>query len=265
MVRRQLGRCLRRLRSAAKVSVDQVVANRELGISRAKLYKLEAGQHPVKPQDVVVLCQFFGASPDEIKRLTALALATQGSADAAIPEWFQLYRDLEQVAASIRSYEGEVIPGLLQTGDYARAVYQAAQPDDGEEAIKHQVNLRMERQERFFSRRPQPRLSAVLSETVLTRLVGGEAVMQAQVEQLRQLGRRDGIEIRVLPFSTGGHAAMAGDFRILDFDDPDDPDIVYLEAQIGARYLQKPSEYDEYQRLWRLIHAQAVPLKEFSP
>lgn len=264
VVRRQLGRTLKRMRIEAGVSVDQVVAKRELGISRAKLYRMEAGQHPVKPQDIVVLCQFFGAAPDDVKRLTALALATQGYADAAIPEWFQLYRDLEQVASCLRLYEGEVIPGEMQIADYARAVFRGARSDDDEDAIEHQVALRLERLENFFSRNPAPRLTAVLNESVLARAVGGEETMRTQVEHLRGLDRRGTVEIRVLPFSVGAHAAMAGTFRILDFNDPDDPNIVYLEAQIGARYLQKPEEYREYRRTWDRIYRMATPLKEFS-
>ncbi|MGH3737730.1 MAG: helix-turn-helix domain-containing protein [Micromonosporaceae bacterium] len=265
VVRRQLGRILKRMRTGAKISADDVVANRELGISRAKLYRMEAGAYPAKPQDVRVLGEFYGATHDDIKRLTAMAIATQGTADAAIPEWFQLYRDLEQVTASIRRYDGDVIPGLLQTADYARAVYRAVRPDDDGDAIEHQVALRMERQERFFDRVSAPRLTAVLNEAVLTRAVGGDGVMPAQLDHLRQLDGRDAARIGVLRSSDGAHAAMTGSFQILDFDDPDDPDIVYLEAHIGGRYLYKPDDYAEYRRLWDLIRRMATPLKEFSP
>ncbi len=265
VVRRQLGRTLKRHRGAAGVSVDQVVANRELGISRAKLYRLEAGQHPVKPQDVTVLCQYLKVPAEEISRLTGLALATQNHDGAAIPEWFQLYRDLEQVAAEIRFYEDEAIPGEFQTADYARAVLRAGGVFETDEAIEQQVALRLQRQERLFSRRPMPRFSTVVNEAVLVRPVGGFDVLGAQIERLRQLDSEHTVEIRVLPFSVGAHAAMEGAFRILDFDDPDDPDIVYLEAPVGGRYLQKPREYAVYQRIWHLIHQQSISLKEFSP
>lgn len=265
VVRRQLGRTLKRLRSAAQVSVDQVVAHRELGISRAKLYKLEAGQHPVKPQDIVVLCQYFGASKEEVSRLTALALATQGHADTAIPEWFQLYRDLEQIASRISAYESDVILGALQTADYAREVFRASPKHADEDAVEHQVALRLERQEKLFARSPGPRLTAVLNEAVLVRPFGGEAVQQAQIEYLRKLERRDNVEIRVLPFAAGAHAATEGAFQILDFDDPDDPNIIYMDAHVGARYLQKPAEYAAYQALWDSVHQRSVPLEEFSP
>jgi hypothetical protein len=252
------------MRVAAVVSVDQVVAHRELGISRAKLYRIEAGQHPVKPQDVMVLCQFLGASQDETRRLVSLALATQAPGDTGIPTWFQLFRDLEQVASRIEAYEGELVPGLLQTEDYARAVYRTTRPEDPEEAIEHQVALRLERQDRFFSRDPAPRFTAVLDEGVLTRRVGGRAVIRGQIERLHQLNQRGTADIRVLPFAAGAHAAMTGAFQILHFDDPEDPDLVYLEPHIGGRYLQKPELTAEYLRLWDLVCGTAIPIKEFS-
>jgi len=264
VVRRQLGRTLKRMRVAAGVSVDQVVAHRELGISRAKLYRIEAGQHPVKPQDVMVLCQFLGVPQDEIRKLVSLALATQAQGDTGIPVWFQLFRDLEQVASRIVAYEGELVPGLLQTEEYARAVYRATSPDDPEEAIERQVALRQERQERFFGRDPEPRFTAVLDEAVLTRKVGGRAVIREQIERLHQLNQRGAVDIRVLPFAAGAHAAMTGAFQILHFDDPEDPDLVYLEPHVGGRYLQKSESTAEYLRIWDLIYGTAIPIKEFS-
>ena len=264
VVRRQLGRILKRIRVAAGVSVDQVVAHRELGISRAKLYRMEAGQHPVKPQDVMVLCQYLGASQEETRRLVSLALATQAPNDVGIPVWFQLFRDLEQVATRIRAYDGELVPGLLQTADYARAVYSATRPGDSEETIEHQVALRSERQERFFERDHTARFVVVLDEAVLTRRVGGRDVIREQIEHLHSLNQRGVVDIKLLPFAAGAHAAMTGAFQIMEFEDPDDPDLVYLEPHVGGRYLQKPEVTTEYCRLWDLAYGTAIPLKEFS-
>jgi hypothetical protein len=264
VVRRQLGRTLKRIRVAAGVSVDQVVAHRELGISRAKLYRMEAGQHPVKPQDVMVLCQYLGAPQEETRRLVSLALATQAPHDTGIPAWFQLFRDLEQVTSRIRAYDGELVPGLLQTAEYARAVYRAVRPEESEEAVEHQVALRMERQERFFDRDPAPRFTALIDEAVLTRRVGGRDVVREQTEHLHRLNQRGAVDIRLLPFAAGAHAAMTGAFQILEFQDPEDLDLVYLEPHIGGRYLQKPEVTAEYRRLWDLACGTAIPLKEFS-
>ncbi|MGH3648103.1 MAG: DUF5753 domain-containing protein [Micromonosporaceae bacterium] len=263
MVRRQLGRRLQRLRNAAQVSVDQLVANRELAISRAKLYRMESGQHSSKPQDIAVLCRHLGATDDETNQMMALALATRSDDDGRfIATWFSLYSDLEQIASAIHTFHGQVVPGIVQTADYARAVYRAGQQELDGDAIEGYVAARMRRQERF-ARRDDCRQTTVLDQPVLERRVGGEAVFAAQLERLREADRSDAVEIMVLPFSVGAHAAVSGDFQILDFDSPDDPNIVYVESQTGAQYLQKPEEYAEYQRIWDLIHRQSVPLKDF--
>jgi hypothetical protein len=103
----------------------------------------------------------------------------------------------------------------------------------------------------------------VLGEGALTRQVGGAAVLEAQIEHLRRVARRDNVEIKVLPWSVGAHAAMAGAFRILDFDDPDDPDVVYLESHVGALYLEEPAEVNEYRRIFELIRADATPVEDY--
>jgi len=97
----------------------------------------------------------------------------------------------------------------------------------------------------------------------LTRPVGGEATLKAQIEHLRSLAQRDYIEIKVLPWAVGAHAAMAGAFRILDFDDAEDPDVVYLESHVGALYLEERAEVDEYRRIFQLIRKEAVPVQEY--
>jgi hypothetical protein len=116
----------------------------------------------------------------------------------------------------------------------------------------------------LYSRDPAPKLVTVLGEGALRRPVGGADVLKAQVEHLRTTARTGHVEIRVLPFSVGAHAAMAGAFRILDFDDPEDPDIVYLESHVGALYLEESEEVTEYRRIFELIRTDSIPLDEFS-
>ena len=89
-------------------------------------------------------------------------------------------------------------------------------------------------------------------------------MLRAQVEHLRALAQQDNVEIRVLPWSVGAHAAMAGAFRIMDFDDPEDPDVVYLESHVGALYLEEDNEVREYRRIFELLHKAAVPVQDFS-
>ncbi len=263
MVRRQLGRRLRRLREVAgKTAGDVAEANLA---SEVKLWRIETGRVAIKIGDVLALCRLYGTDTPTTDALATLAGGTNGQGwseehNDVMPDWFRLYVGLEGAAARIQVFEDCVVPGELQTADYARAVFRAARPSDDEEAINRLVQLRLERQKAPLSRIPPPNLVVVLGENVLTRPVGGDAVLAAQVRHLRDLGRRAHVEIRVLPFAAGAHAAMTGAFRVLDFDDAEDPDLAYLETQTGARYLEKPAELDEYRRIFDLIYKQAVPI-----
>ncbi len=264
VVRRQLGVRLRRLRNADG-KTERDVEEASLA-SRTKLWKIETGKAPVKVADVRALCWLYGADASITDALAELALGTSQEewwdATPMIPDWFKLYVGLEASALRISSYDGEIVPGELQTEQYARAVFAAEQPPDPEAADRH-VKLRMQRQQTLFGRQPAPRLVTVLGEGALTRPVGGEAVLRDQIEHLRRAAREDNVQVRVLPWSVGAHAAMAGAFRILDFDDPEDPDVVYLESHVGALYLEEPGEVEEYRRIFELICKDAVPIEDY--
>lgn len=254
------------------MTVEEVASYRPLGISRAKLFRLEAGKHSVKPQDIAVLCAHYGITArDEVETLQALALATQERSwwhiygDDAVPEWFSLYVELEPTASLIRKYEAEFIPGLLQTHDYARAVYRAYRPHAAAEEIERLIAVRMDRQ-KIFDRARGHRLHAVVNEAVLLRTVGGDEVMAAQLASLRAAAERPGTTIDVLPLRAGAHAAMNGSFAILDFPDPrEDPSMAYIETAISAAYLQKPAELERYTAIFTRILPSTIPLQEYSP
>ena len=266
VVRRALGRRLTRLRIATGKSRREV-AEARLGISEPTLHRIETGKVPVTVANVRALCWLYGADASITDALAELALGTAQEewwdATPVIPDWFKLYVGLEASASRICSYDGEIIPGELQTEQYARAVFAAEQPPDPQAADRH-VKLRMQRQQTLFDRRPPPQLLTVLGEGALTRPVGGEAVLAAQIEHLRTMTGKDNLQVRVLPWSVGAHAAMAGAFRILDFDDPEDPDVVYLESHVGALYLEEPAEVDEYRRIFELISKDAVPIEDYG-
>jgi transcriptional regulator with XRE-family HTH domain len=265
VVRRTLGRRLTRLRVASGKSRREV-AEARLGISEPTLHRIETGKVPVTVANVRALCWLYGADESITNALAELALGTSQAewwdANPVIPDWFKLYVGLEVSASRIFSYDGEVVPGELQTEQYARAVFGAEQPAE-DEAAERQVKLRLQRQKTLFGGNRAPRLVTVLGEGALTRPVGGEAALKAQIEHLRSLAQRDNVEIKVLPWAAGAHAAMAGAFRILDFDDPEDPDVVYLESHVGALYLEEPAEVDEYRRIFELIRKDAVPVQEY--
>ncbi|GIF68860.1 transcriptional regulator [Asanoa ishikariensis] len=263
VVRRALGRRLTKLRVANGKSRREV-AEAKLGISEPTLHRIETGKVPVTGANVRALCWLYGADQSVTDALAELALGTSREewwdGSPVIPDWFKLYVGLEASASKICTYDGEIIPGELQTEQYALAVFGAEQPRD-DEAVHRQVKLRMQRQRALLARAPQ--LVTVLGEGALTRPVGGKTVLDGQIEHLRRTAKRDNVEIRVLPFTVGAHAAMAGAFRILDFDDPDDPDVVYLESHVGALYLEEEHEVAEYRRVFDLVSRASVPLENF--
>jgi transcriptional regulator with XRE-family HTH domain len=272
VIRRQLGRRLRQLRDVTGMTVEEVVSYRQLGISRAKLFRLEAGKHSVKPQDIAVLCAHYGITTrDEVETLQALALATQERSwwhiygEDAVPEWFSLYIDLEPAASLTRQYEAEAVPGLLQTHEYAWAIHRAYRPDADDEEIERLVAVRMDRQKIFDLAKPR-QLHAVINEAALLRQVGGAGVMGAQLASLRAAAARPEITLDVLPLSAGAHAAMSGSFAILDFPNPEeDPSVAYIETASSAAYLQKPAEIDRYATIFSRILPSTIPLLEYSP
>lgn len=272
VIRRQLGRRLRQLRDVTGMTVEEVVSYRHLGISRAKLFRLEAGKHSVKPQDIAVLCAHYGVTArDEVETLQALALATQERSwwhiygDDAVPEWFSLYVDLEPAASMIRTYEAEFVPGLLQIRDYARAIHRVFRPDADDEEIERLVAVRMDRQ-KIFDQAKAGRLHAVVNEAALLRQVGGAEVMDAQMASLRAAAQRPEITVGVLPLRAGAHAAMSGAFALLDFPAPEeDPSMAYIETASSAAYLQKPAEIDRYAAIFNKILPSTIPLQEYSP
>jgi hypothetical protein len=185
--------------------------------------------------------------------------------DDAVPEWFSLFVELEPAAATIQKYEAELVPGLLQTRDYARAIYRAFQPDAEEAEIERRIAVRMDRQT-IVDRSASRRLHAVLNEAVLLRNVGGSEVMKAQLTKLREMAQRPQITIDILPLSAGAHAAMNGSFAILEFPRPEeDPSVAYVETASSAAYLQKPAELDRYSSLFKQILNSTTPLLEYSP
>jgi transcriptional regulator with XRE-family HTH domain len=264
VVRRALGRRLTKLRVANGKSRREV-AEAKLGISEPTLHRIETGKVPVTGANVRALCWLYGADQSVTDALAEMALGTSREewwdGSPVIPDWFKLYVGLEASASKICTYDGEIIPGEFQTEQYALAVFGAEQPTDDESVHRH-VKLRMQRQRALLAR--GPKLVTVLGENALTRVVGGKSVLDGQIEHLRRTAKRDNVDIRVLPFAVGAHAAMAGAFRILDFDDPDDPDVVYLESHVGALYLEEEHEVAEYRRVFDLVSHASVPLEHFA-
>ena len=242
VLRIALGSKLRQLREASGVTRD--AAGYVIRGSSSKISRLELGRVSFKERDVADLLALYGAT-DEQEREAFLALVRQANAPGwwheygdILPTWFETYLGLEQAASLIRTYEPALVPGLLQTEDYARAVIQLRHVQASATDIERRVALRMARQELLTQPRTPDRWIA-LDESALRRPLGGPAVHRAQLRQLIELAQRPNITLQVVPFHVGGPAAVGGPFSILRFAEPDVPDVVYLEQLASALYLDK--------------------------
>lgn len=269
VLRRQLGRQLRCLREAAG-KTERDVEEAKLA-SRAKLWRIESGKTAVRIADVRALCWLYQADHATTDVLASLAgnTTTQGWWEEyrdAIPDWFGLYVGLESNASRITIYDPELVHGLLQTPDYGRAVFRAVGYAGGDrERIERQIDLRRDRQQALLREQSPLQLTAVFGAGVLARPVGGSRVMADQVRRLRELNRLAHIEIRVLGWEVGAHAAMhGGAWTILDFTDPRDPAVVYLETHTGARYLERADELSKYRKTFDGIYRCSTALKEYQ-
>jgi transcriptional regulator with XRE-family HTH domain len=249
-VRRMLvGARLRRLRTDLGLSREE--AAQAIRASEWKIHRLENGQVGFKDRDIIdLLGRYQVTDPTEVAEFLTLAREAntpgwwQHYGDV-LPSWFRTYVDLEQAATLIRSYEGQFVPGLLQTDDYMRAVVRGAHLEESAEEVGRRVRLRLARQT-LLTREGPPRLWAVVDEAALRRPVGGREVMRGQLERLIEATKLPNVTLQILPFASGAHPAMVGSFAVLRFPDQELPDIVYLEHLTSALYLNKPDEVDQY-------------------
>lgn len=269
LVRRQLGRRLRQLREAAGRSTADVQSAKIA--SPTKLWRIETGAAPTREADARMLCHFYGADAQTTDDLAQLAFHSDREGwweeyKDALPREFQfgMYVGIEALASAIRTYEPELVPGLLQTEAYARAAIRATAVGLTDDVIESRVKLRLERQHTKVLGNPPMELVAVLNEACLHRTVGGPAVLDEQVRALHDLAGNDNVDIRVLPWEAGNHAAVRGQFNILDLVDPQDPAVVYIETHAGAHYLEKPGELQRYRGIFQVVYDRSVPIKEHA-
>jgi transcriptional regulator with XRE-family HTH domain len=255
-----LGAQLRHLREAK--GLTRAAAGYTIRASESKMSRLELGRVSFKDRDIRDLLMLYGVEdPDEREALLSLAKDANRPAwwqrySDILPTWFQTYVGLEETATLIRTYEGHLVPGLLQTEDYARAVIFAGLPGEPDAEVERWLRLRMDRQGLLSGLDP-PRLWAVVDEAALRRPVGGPEVMRAQLEYLINATKQPNVTLQVIPFRAGAHAALGQPFVILRFADPDLPDMVYLEQFTSGLWLDKPDEVDPYAQVMDRLAVQA--------
>jgi transcriptional regulator with XRE-family HTH domain len=262
MRRRRLAAELRKLRDQSGLQLTE--AARRLGWQASQLSRIENRQSGVSAPDLRKLLDLYEVTDEDYRgHLADLARRVNERG------WWQKYAGLigseyadliglEGEARASRSYEQELVPGLLQTPDYARAAIRASRPVDTSEEIGRRVEIRMERQEILVRSDPPFRLNVVLSEAVLRRPVGGNEVMRAQIEHLMRPRDRANVTIQVLPFSAGVHPSMVGPFTVMTFPDPDDLGVVNIEYATGSVFLEDPDELRVYEEVWSALQASAL-------
>jgi transcriptional regulator with XRE-family HTH domain len=257
-----LGAQLRRLREAKGITLEE--AGHKIRASHSKMSRLELGRVGFKDRDVADLLTEYGVH-DEQERDMLRSLARQANAQGwwhvyadIMASWFEAYVGLEEAASTVRAYEVQFVPGLLQTEAYARAVTMLGYADAPPEEIDRRVNLRLARQKLLDGDDPL-QLWAVVDEALLRRPLGGVAVMREQVRHLIELTSMRNVTLQVIPFYSGGHAAAGGPFSILRFAQPDLPDVVYLEQLTSALYLDKRDDVDHYLAVMERLCLEAEP------
>ena len=257
-----LGAQLRRLREAKGITLEE--AGHKIRASHSKMSRLELGRVGFKDRDVADLLTEYDVL-DEQERDMLRALARQANAQGwwhvysdILATWFEAYVGLEEAASTVRAYEVQFVPGLLQTEDYARAVTMLGYADAPAEEIERRVSLRIARQ-RLLKVEDPLQLWAVVDEAVLKRPLGGPGVMRGQIEHLIEVTAMRNVTLQVIPFNSGGHAAAGGPFSILRFAEPDLPDVVYLEQLTSALYLDKREDVDHYLAVMERLCLEAEP------
>lgn len=260
----QLGAELRRHREAAGVTAKSAAA--EIEVQPGTLSKIEGGKQTIKPMYVKLLAPKYGLSDDERARLLELAEEANQPGywvtfSRLVPDWFRLFLGYEHDASTLRTYESELVPGLLQTEAYARAVALANKPSSTGMELDKQVELRRARQQRLTGDEP-PTLHAVLNEAVLLRKVGGAEVMADQLHHLVRMAELPHVTVQVLPFEAGAHPAMTAPFLLLGFAAEPRMDTVYLENGRGSLYLEKRVDLDRYEAMFDQLTQMALSPEE---
>jgi transcriptional regulator with XRE-family HTH domain len=256
--RRQVGRLMRQLREQAGISL--LAAAEELEFSRARMYRIENGEVPVRKHDVIAMCGVYQAGPQMTEMLIALAQESKAKGwwrayGDVVPAWFDLYVGMEQAASRLRSYAPSLVPGLLQCREYAEHVFAKWLGKDAT-GVHNAVAVRLERQSLLSRRLPAaPQVEVMLDEGVLRRAIPDRFGMRKQLAHLVNVSTRPNVRVRVIPFAAGPHrAASSGQFTILDFPAvgaaSPEPTIIYCENLTGALYLDKIAEVNTYESTW---------------
>ncbi|WP_153409903.1 helix-turn-helix domain-containing protein [Nocardia macrotermitis] len=264
-----LGRQLKQLRERSGVS--QAAACRAIEIAPQTLWRIETGQPGPKLKDIYVetLCRLYSVPEDDAAVLISLVAETKSPGwwhayGDAVPSDFDLYLGLEEAARRLTTYQITLLPGLLQTADYRRAVIWAAYPGMPTVNVESRIEFTSKRQQRLLEPSDQFRMNVFVSEAAIRHRVGGRSVMSEQLHHLVSVSRTPTVTVRVLPLTIEMPLhLLAGSFTLLEFPPHPtsrltEPPVVYIEGYTGALYLDKPGEIDRYKLACKAIRAAAL-------
>ncbi|MFC9703365.1 MULTISPECIES: helix-turn-helix transcriptional regulator [Streptomyces] len=257
--RRRLGQELRKLREAKNMTAEQVAER--LLVSQSKISRLENGRRSISQRDVRDLCGVY-----EVEDERMVDSLMQMAKDSRQQGWWHAFGDipysvyigLETDAESLRMYESQIIPGLLQTPAYAEAVISGAMPESTPTDIDKRVTVRTRRQERIRDDERPLRLWAVIDEGALHRIVGSRQLMVDQLEHLIEQSHLPHVTVQVIPFEMGAHPGISGQYSILEFPDTSDSSVVYIEGVTSDLYLEKAQDVGKYSVMYEHLRAQAL-------
>ncbi|MGH3695719.1 MAG: helix-turn-helix domain-containing protein [Pseudonocardiaceae bacterium] len=259
---RRLGARLSRYRGERGLSGAEVAA--ELGVRQPQLSRMENGKAKVTPAALVRLVEVLEIPGAEAQKLDELRRR------AAEPGWWQDYGDilsepvemlieLEVEASWIRSYEGHVIPGLLQTRDYAERIITASSTHMRVADIDRYLELRMRRQKRLAE---GMRFTAILSEAAIRQQVGGPDVLREQLRHITRTTREYDVTLQVVPFTADAHAALGDAFVVIQWPDEHDPEAIYVDGQTSWTVHERNGTIRQYVHAFASVQAQALPPRE---
>ncbi|MFI7341788.1 helix-turn-helix domain-containing protein [Streptomyces sp. NPDC050085] len=262
MRRRMLGAELRKLRERQGLTGDEVAE--QLKWHPSKISRIEGGRSGLRPHEVKDLLDLYEVEDAETR--TGLeTLAREGKRRV----WWQPYNDVltpryldyisfEAEASSARSFETTLVPGLLQTPDYARAVIRALKPERAPDEVNALVDVRLGRQNSALNREDPLQLWAIMDESVLRREVGGRDTMNRQLKRILDASEQPNVTLQILPFGAGAHAGMLGPFVILGFPVQADLDVVYSEGLASSVYLERDDDRIAYGRTFDRLMAASL-------
>ncbi|MEU1000471.1 helix-turn-helix domain-containing protein [Streptomyces tibetensis] len=262
--RRKLGAELRALRSSAGLTSGE--AARLVGWHQSKVSRIETGTSGVKPTDVRLLLDAYGVTDAQLRELLMMLAGAEDSDGrhhwwhayrGVLPPTYRDFISLESQAGAMRTLETTVVPGLLQTPEYARAVTRAAVEGLPEDRLDTLVEVRLARQD-VLRADPPLELSAVLDEAVLRREVGGPGVMARQLERLVEAARLPQVRLQVLPFAAGAHIGVTGPFVIFSFSSTSDLDVVVLDHLTSSLYLERKEDLQAYTEAFNALQIHAL-------